>query len=139
MLTQTSALPNLNSSTQRSKSKHQNQHTFQSTKLPNYNISGSKNFDSLPSNSNSLPEPQITNHSVPSPDRQELKEDHSQRSSTTHVLPADAPAVASSQLVIILAKLSELDDIKTHFYIIDNRLNSLQPQPLNQSLVAQCS
>jgi len=56
-----------------------------------------------------------------------------------HFLPAEESADTSSQLAIILAKLSELDDIKTYLYTINNRLNLLQLQLLNQGSVTQRS
>ncbi|SRR6266498_371041 len=47
--------------------------------------------------------------------------------------------VPSASLELILAKLNELDAIKTHLNTIDNRLNHLQLQPNVTSLMAQCS
>ena len=49
------------------------------------------------------------------------------------------PVEDSSQLSLILAKLNELDDIKTHLTTIDTRLNLLQPQTEPLTTVAKRS
>ena len=54
-------------------------------------------------------------------------------------LPKVEPVEDSSQLVLILAKLNELELIKTHLTTIDTRLNLLQPQLLHIATMAQCS
>jgi len=62
---------------------------------------------------------------------------------TNHTKPvslvSSTPPTASSQLDLILAKLNELDVIKTHLNTINNRLDSLQPQPNVQGLLANRS
>ena len=65
----------------------------------------------------------------------------------THIVEAPAnqlsvptaTVAASSQLELILAKLTELDAIKTHLNTIDTRLNLLQPPSIYSTTVAQHS
>ncbi len=82
------------------------------------------------------PEAPNTEHPLDQPSNSmSLDTQHPTQRKTYQMKPVEDP----SQLSLILAKLNELDDIKTHLNTIDTRLNLLQPQIEHLTTVAKRS
>jgi len=92
-------------------------------------------------NSELTPLPGLSSYETPS--QPINRQNSSQDNNSTRVHPMDlSPLIhssPSSQLDLILAKLSELDVIKSHLTNLDNRLNQIQPPSLIAGLLANHS
>ena len=116
-------------------------HTSQSSKAMSTQTSYLPDLRSNNLHTKHSPQPNCYNHSHQkhSQDKEHFTPSTSSHNLLTFPLSAEKPITESSQLTLILAKLNELDDIKTHLHTLDTRLNLFQSSPLNIGMVAQRS